>query len=88
MKKTCPQNVSLLIALVSLTLIVGFVALSTYLIMLIWNKVLVVKLTTAKLQPLDFWEALALAVFVNLLLIGNVSPAVLLGSLNYGMLST
>jgi len=82
MKKTCPQNITMLVALVSLALLVGFIALSTYLIMLIWNKVLVVKLTNARLQNLDFWEALALAVFVNLLLIGNVSPTILVGYLS------
>ena len=82
MKKTCPQNITMLVALVSLALLVGFIALSTYLIMLIWNKVLVVKLTNARLQILDFWEALALAVFVDLLLIGNVSPTILVGYLS------
>ena len=81
MKKTCPQNITLLVALVSLALLGGFIALSTYLIMLIWNKVLVVKLTTAHLQNLDFWEALALAVFVNLLLGGNIAAVAVSGVL-------
>jgi len=79
--KSSQQNVALLVALVSLMLLVGYIALTTYLIMLIWNKVLVVKLTTAGLQNLDFWEALALAVFVNLLLGGNIAAVAVSGVL-------
>ena len=79
--KSSQQNVALLVALVSLMLLVGYIALTTYLIMLIWNKVLVVKLTTAHLQNLDFWEALALAVFVNLLLGGNIAAVAVSGVL-------
>ena len=79
--KNSSQNIALLVALVSLMLLVGYLALTTYLIMLIWNKVLVFKLQGSKLQPLDFWEALALAVFVNLLLGGNIAAVCVSGVL-------
>ena len=77
--KNTKQNIALLVSLVSLLLLVGFVALTTYLVMLIWNKVLMVKLVGAELQALDFWEALAISVFVNLLLGGNIVAVVLSG---------
>ena len=78
--KNSQQNIALLVALVSLMLLVGYIALTTYLIMLIWNKVLTKKLG-GNLQNLDFWEALALAVFVNLLLGGNIAAVVVSGVL-------
>ena len=55
---------SLLIALLVAVIII---ALGTYLIMLIWNNVLLKKSPLIAAKKLNFWDALALAVFVSLL---------------------
>ena len=61
------QDLNILNVLVGLILFVAIVALYTYLIMLIWNKVIIIKFPNSNIQKLDFWEALALSVFVSLL---------------------
>lgn len=44
----------------------------TFLVMTIWNSVIIKKLPTSHIQPLTFWDALALAVFVSLLGTHNI----------------
>ena len=53
--------------IVGLVILLALIALNTYLIMIIWNKVIITKFPTSNIQKLDFWDALALSVFVSLL---------------------
>ena len=47
--------------------VLAVIALQTYLIQMIWNKVIIKKFPDSNIQNLTFWEALALSVFVSLL---------------------
>ena len=58
------MNENLILALVAS---VAVIAISTALIMVIWNNVLIKKFPSSNIQKLDFWDALALSVFVWLL---------------------
>lgn len=50
-------------------MIIGLAVLSlyTFLIMTIWNKVIVKKFPKQQIETLDFWDALAISVFVSIL---------------------
>jgi mannose/fructose/N-acetylgalactosamine-specific phosphotransferase system component IIC len=52
--------------LITLAVLLVMVSVYTFLIMLIWNKVLMKKVKGADLQKLDFWDALAIGVFFSL----------------------
>jgi len=53
--------------LVGLIAVLSIMALNIFLIQIIWNEVIVKKFPNANIQKLNFWESLALAVFVALL---------------------
>ena len=76
-QQECSPNLTLLVSLVVLLTIICFVVLTTYLVMIIWNKVLVVKLKGSKIQKIDFWESLAIAVFVNIVIVANLPHTVI-----------
>lgn len=61
------KNVTAAGLLVMLVVVVVILAIETFLIMLIWNKVIIKKFPTQHIQPLSFWDALALSVFFGLL---------------------
>lgn len=63
------SGTSLLIALV---ILLAMVAIYTLLIMVIWNSVLMKKVKGADLQKLNFWDALAIAVFFSMISGGTV----------------
>lgn len=63
------SGTSLLIALV---ILLAMVAIYTLLIMFIWNNVLMKKIKGADLQKLNFWDALAIAVFFSMISGGTV----------------
>ena len=44
-----------------------YTSIATALIMVIWNKILVDKIKGLDLQQINFWDALAIGVFVSLL---------------------
>ncbi len=54
-----------LLVLLVVSLVV--LAIETFLIMIIWNNVIIKKFPTQHIQPLSFWDALALSVFFALL---------------------
>ena len=60
---TTPSGTKILIGLVVL---IAMIALYTFLIMIIWNNVLMQKVKGADLQKIDFIQALAIAVFFSL----------------------
>jgi hypothetical protein len=43
------------------------IALYTFLIMIIWNQVIIKKFPLSDIQKLSFWDALALSVFISIL---------------------
>jgi hypothetical protein len=49
---------------------IAILALATFLIMTIWNKVIIKKFPLSAIQKLSFWDALALMVFVSILVPG------------------
>lgn len=51
--------------------------ISIYLVMIIWNKVLIKKFPTSNIQELTFWEALALCILTGLLFGGGHSVVVM-----------
>lgn len=51
----------------SFVVFIAILALYTFLIQTIWNKVIIKKFPSQNIQTLSFWDALALAVFVSLL---------------------
>jgi hypothetical protein len=53
----------LILILIGLALI----ALQTYLIQVIWNKVIIKKFPESNIQTLTFWDALAISVFFSLI---------------------
>ena len=53
--------------LIGIIIILALLALYTFLIMIIWNKVIIKKFPQQNIQKLSFWDALALGVFVSLL---------------------
>jgi hypothetical protein len=53
--------------LIKLIVLLSVIALSTLLIMVIWNKVIIKKFPLSDIQKLNFWEALALSVFFGLI---------------------
>lgn len=61
------NKLTFLNSLVGLIIFLSIVALYTYLIMIIWNNVIIKKFPDSNIQKLDFWEALALSVFFSLL---------------------
>jgi hypothetical protein len=54
--------------------VLAIIALQTYLIQVIWNKVIIKKFPDSNIQTLTFWDALAISVFFSLigLSAGNV----------------
>lgn len=54
--------------------VLAIIALQTYLIQVIWNKVIIKKFPDSNIQTLSFWDALAISVFFSLigLSAGNV----------------
>lgn len=48
---------------------------SIFLIQIIWNHVIVRKFPASRIQPLTFWDSLALAVFVSLM--AGAGPAMM-----------
>lgn len=58
-----PKGSMLLVALI---IFLVMVSIYTLLIMVIWNNVLIQKIKGANLQKLNFWDALAIAVFFSL----------------------
>lgn len=55
-----------------LVLLVIFV-LSIFLVQMIWNHVIIKKFPNSRIQPLTFWDSLAIAVFVSLLTGGGAT---------------
>lgn len=53
--------------LISLLVLLAVVSFYTFLIMTIWNKVIIEKFPQQKIEKLSFVEALALSVFVSIL---------------------
>jgi hypothetical protein len=45
----------------------ALIALQTYLIQVIWNKVIIKKFPESNIQTLTFWDALAISVFFSLI---------------------
>lgn len=60
--KTSPLEI-----LVSFLVLLAIVAIYNFIIMIIWNKVIIKKFPNADIQKLSFWDSLALAVFFGLL---------------------
>jgi hypothetical protein len=56
------QNLSILIII-----LIGIIALQTYLIQIIFNKVVITKFPSANIKELSFWDALAISVLCSLL---------------------
>ena len=54
-------------SLFSLLILLGLIALYVFIIMIIWNHVLIKKFPQQKIEKLAFVDALALSVFVSLL---------------------
>jgi NADH:ubiquinone oxidoreductase subunit 6 (subunit J) len=61
------KNNGLLALGLTIVIVVAIIALFTFLIMLIWNNVLIKKFPTWKMQKLSFWDALWLAIFFGVL---------------------
>ena len=59
--------------LVGLAVLLISIAIYTYLVMLIWNDVIIKKFPSSNIQKLNFWDALALSVLVGLLSCGPVN---------------
>ena len=59
------KNISL--TLITFAIILGLLALYVFIIMIIWNKVIINKFPSQNIQELNFWDALAISVFVSLL---------------------
>lgn len=53
-------------------ILIGMLSFYVFLIMIIWNNVIVKKFPTQHIENLSFWDALALAVFFSLLSGGSV----------------
>lgn len=49
------------------SIIIGFIALQTYLIQIIFNKVIIPKFPSSNIKDLSFWDALAISVLAALL---------------------
>lgn len=58
--------------LILFLLYLSILALNTYLIMIIWNKVIILKFPSADIRTLTFWDSLAISVFVTALLGQNI----------------
>lgn len=61
------RNRTLLALSLSIAVVLAVIALLTFLIMIIWNNVLMKKLRGWNMQRLSFWDALWLAVFFGVL---------------------
>ena len=59
------KNISL--TLITFAIILGLLALYVFIIMIIWNKVIINKFPSQNIQELNFWDALAISVFVSML---------------------
>ena len=57
---------------ITLVILLGLVALYVFLIMTIWNNVIIKKFPSQNIQKLTFWDALAFGVFFSLLSTPNV----------------
>ena len=57
-------SVRILILILS---VLALIALQTYLIQVIWNKVIIKKFPDSNIQTLTFWDALAISVFCSLI---------------------
>jgi hypothetical protein len=58
--------------LITLIILLGVISLNTFLIMVIWNNVLINKIRGANLQKLGFWDSLAISLFFSLISGGNI----------------
>ena len=47
--------------------VLAIIALQTYLIQVIWNKVIIKKFPDSNIQTVTFWDALAISVFFSLI---------------------
>ena len=57
--------------IVILIISLAILALNTWLIMIIWNKVIIKKFPNSDIVELNFWDALAISVFVTALTGGS-----------------
>ena len=57
--------------IVILIISLAILALNTWLIMTIWNKVIIKKFPNSDIVELNFWDALAISVFVTALTGGS-----------------
>jgi uncharacterized membrane protein len=53
--------------LIGCIIIFGLLALETYLVMVIWNNIIVKKFPNANIQELSFWDGLGLMVFISIM---------------------
>jgi hypothetical protein len=65
MYKSMTKNPGLAFFVTSVALM-ALVAINTVLIMLIWNNILIKKVKGADFQKLNFWDALAIGVFLSI----------------------
>lgn len=56
-----------------LLVLLVMLVVSIFLIQIIWNHVIIQKFPNSKIQPLTFWDSLAIAVFVSLLTGGGAT---------------
>ena len=54
-------------SLILLVIAIIVIAIETYLVMVIWNDVIINKFPDAKIQELTFWDALAVMVLFSIL---------------------
>ena len=56
--------------LIALGVLFGLIMLESFLIMIIWNKIIIKKFPLSNIQELNIWESLAISVFTALLFKG------------------
>ena len=50
----------------------AILAIESYLVMIIWNNVIIKKFPGANIEELSFWDALGLIVIISILFPGNI----------------
>jgi len=58
---------AILTLFISLIFLVILIFIECFLIMIIWNNVIIKKFPSSNIKKLSFWDAMAIAVFVGLL---------------------
>ncbi len=58
--------------LVGLILFIGIIALNTFIIQTVWNKILINKLPLMNIQPLSYIDAFAILIFVSSFGVGTM----------------